>query len=322
MHTGQVTRPLRVGFLVVVLSGIGAGSAWAAGSPTPPPPVVVTQGFGQGNVLIGVHAPGGGSAGGAPVPGGSGAPAVPIGGFAAPAAGGSGGSPASGSQAVNPWVALINAAATQQQCVGAPFVNPQVPCSLALPAPAPAAPGAAPAPPPPAPPAILLAQVAWGALRMPSPLPSRYPMGILKENGHPYTIVNAYTWFWTDPATFQPVSKTVTAGGVSATATATPVSLTFTPGDDGHPVTCKGPGQAWQPNDQTWLPPVNPQGCSYQYPNSSLGMGGDDQVTATYAITWKVTWTGSDGTSGAFNGLQTQTTSRFAVAEVQTVVVR
>jgi len=105
-------------------------------------------------------------------------------------------------------------------------------------------------------------------------------------------------------------------------ATATPVSLTFTPGDDGQPVTCDGPGQEWQPNDQTWLPPVNPQGCSYKYPNSSLGVGGDDQVTATYTITWKVTWTGSDGTSGAFNGMQTQTTSRFAVAEVQTVVVR
>ncbi len=157
---------------------------------------------------------------------------------------------------------------------------------------------------------------------MPVPKPSRYPTGTLKESGHPYTVVNANTWFWTDPATFQPVSKTVTAGAVWGKATATPVSLTFTPGDDGHPVTCKGPGQAWQPNDQTWLPPANPQGCSYQYPNSSLGMGGDDQVTATYAITWTVTWAGSDGTSGAFNGMQTQTTSRFAVAEVQTVVVR
>ena len=57
-------------------------------------------------------------------------------------------------------------------------------------------------------------------------------------------------------------------------------------------------------------------------PDSSLGVGGDDQVTATYTITWTVTWTGSDGTSGAFNGMQTQTASRFAVAEAQTVVVR
>jgi len=134
--------------------------------------------------------------------------------------------------------------------------------------------------------------------------------------------VNANTWFWTEPATFQPVSKTVTAGAVWGKATATPVSLTFAPGDGSHPVTCKGPGQVWQPNDQVWLPPANPQGCSYQYPISSLGVGGDDQVTATYTITWTVTWTGSDGTSGAFNGMQTQSASRFAVAEVQTVVVR
>jgi len=192
------------------------------------------------------------------------------------------------------------------------------------PAAAPGAPAAPPPspPPPPPPPSIALAQQAWGELVLSTPKPSRYPTGILKESGHPYTVVNANTWFWTDPATFQPVSKTVTAGTVWGKATATPVSLTFTPGDGSRPVACKGPGQAWQPNDQTWLPPANPQGCSYQYPNSSLGVGGDDQVTATYTITWTVTWTGSDGTSGAFNGMQTQNASRFAVAEVQTVVVR
>lgn len=84
----------------------------------------------------------------------------------------------------------------------------------------------------------------------------------------------------------------------------------------------KGSGTSWQANDRTWLAPVNPQGCSYRYLKSSHGVGGEEQVTATYTITWNVTWTGSDGTSGAFNNMQTQTTSRFAVDEVQTVVVR
>ena len=147
-------------------------------------------------------------------------------------------------------------------------------------------------------------------------------MGTLKESGHPYTIVNANTWFWSDPTTWQPVNKTVTVGAVWGAATATPVSLNFTPGDGSRTVSCPGPGQAWKANEQTWLAPVNAQGCSYRYPNSSLGVGGDDQVTATYTITWNVTWTGSDGTSGAFTNMQTQTTSRFAVAEVQTVVVK
>ena len=100
------------------------------------------------------------------------------------------------------------------------------------------------------------------------------------------------------------------------------MSLSFTPGGGGRTVTCPGPGTAFTATVDTWVSPVNPQGCSYRYPNSSYGVGGDDQVTATYTITWRVDWTGSDGTSGAFNGLQTQTTSRFSVAELQTVVTR
>jgi hypothetical protein len=51
-------------------------------------------------------------------------------------------------------------------------------------------------------------------------------------------------------------------------------------------------------------------------------VGGDDQVTATYTITWNVNWTGSDGSGGTFNNLQTSTVARFAVAEVQTVIVK
>ena len=247
-------------------------------------------------------------------------PVPPVGGGNAQLIGSGSGSGTTGGSG-NPYVPTTDWAqllgALQSGCQGAPFVNPQVPCSMIPPA----QPAGAPGPPPP-PPSIVLALSAWGELVMPVPKPARYPTGILKESGHPYTVVNANTWFWTDPATWQPVSKTVTAGAVWGTATATPVSLIFGPGDGEPPVTCNGPGQAWQPNDQTWLPPVNPQGCSYQYSNSSLGVGGDDQVTATYAITWKVTWSGSDGTGGVFNGMQTQTTSRFAVAEAQTVVVR
>jgi len=167
-----------------------------------------------------------------------------------------------------------------------------------------------------------LAVAAFGELVMPRPVPARYPSGTLKTNGHPYTIVNANTWFWTDPALWQPVSKTVTAGAVWGKATASPARLTFTPGDGSRPVSCPGPGSPWKANQQTWLAPVNPQGCSYRYPDSSLGVGGDDQVTASYAISWNVTWSGSDGSSGTFNNMQTSTTSRFAVAEVQTVIVK
>lgn len=296
MHSRKVTRLARAGLLAVVLSGTAVEHAWADGTENNPPPVVVTPGQGLGGVLIGVHAPG--SSG-------------------APAGNGAGGAYQGGSSVnSNPFfsVNLPVGAKDWGACPAAGLAF----CGGAPPPPAPGAPAPA-APPPPS--AVALAVSAWGQLQMPSPAPSRYPSGTLKESGHPYTIVNANTWFWTDPATWQPVSKTVTAGAVWGAATATPVRLNFTPGDGSRTVSCPGPGRSWKANEQTWLAPVNAQGCSYRYPNSSLGVGGDDQVTAMYTITWNVTWSGSDGTSGTFNNMQTSTTSRFGVAEVQTVVV-
>jgi len=324
-----VTRLGRAGLLAAVLSGTVAGHAWAVDPPMPP--IVVTPGSGQGQVGIGVYAPGGGNPsgngggatggnapeGGNPSGNGGGGSVVPVGatGGTGSAAGGNG----------NPFIpGNLPVAGPFFYCP--PDLNNPAWVAACNPTAAPAAPagGGAPAPPPPPPPppSIALAQAAWGQLVMPSPAPSRYPSGTLKTDGHPYTLVNANTWFWIDPATWQPVSKTVTAGAVWGKATATPVSLGFTPGDGSRTVTCTGPGSVWVANEQTWVAPVNPQGCSYRYPKSSLGVGGDNQVTSTYTITWQVTWTGSDGTSGTFNNMQTQTTSRFAVAELQTVVTR
>jgi hypothetical protein len=320
MHTRKMTLLTRAGVLAVVLSATPSGYARADG--TNPPPVVVTPGNGH-NILIGVNSPdggapvgsggggasaGNGSGGGAPAGGGSGGTIVPVGSTGAYQGGSNVGS--------NPFAPMGFNNLSNLNCSNSPL---QIANCMMAAAPAPAAAGAPAAPPPPT--SAQLAQAAFGELVMPLPVPSRYPSGILKESGHPYTIVNANTWFWIDPGTFQPVSKTVTAGAVWGKATATPVSLGFTPGDGSHSVSCPGPGSPWKANDQTWLAPVNPQGCSYRYLQSSLGVGGDDQVTATYTITWNVTWTGSDGTGGAFNNMQSQTTSRFGVAEVQTVVV-
>ena len=270
---------------------------------------------------IGLVAPGGGSA----APAGKASGGGGSGGSKAAAAGSGGAYQGGSSVSSNPFfMGDTPADPTTGLSAPCPAAGPAV-CTVpqqpaapaAAPAPAPAAPAA---PPPPS--AFSLAVAAFGELVMPRPVPSRYPSGTLKTNGHPYTIVNANTWFWTDPATWQPVSKTVTAAAVWGTATATPARLSFTPGDGSRPVSCPGPGSPWKANEQTWLAPVNPQGCSYRYPKSSLGVGGDDQVSATYTITWNVTWSGSDGSSGTFNNLQTSTTSRFAVAEVQTVIVK
>ena len=46
------------------------------------------------------------------------------------------------------------------------------------------------------------------------------------------------------------------------------------------------------------------------------------EVTSTYTIGWTVTWTATNGQGGAFDDLQTTANSRFAVAELQSVVSR
>ena len=221
MHARTVTRIVRIGLLAAVLSGTAIGHAWADG--TPPPPVIVAPVGGHG-VQIVVNSPG---AGPAPPPG-NGDGAGGGGGAAVPA--GSGGAYQGGSTvSSNPFfMGYTPVDPTTGLSAPCPAAGPAV-CSV--PQQPPVAPGvAAPAASPP-PSAFSLAVSAWGELVMPSPVPSRYPSGTLKESGHPYTIVNANTWFWTDPGTWQPVSKTVTAGAVWGKATASPVSLSFAPGD-------------------------------------------------------------------------------------------
>ena len=99
----------------------------------------------------------------------------------------------------------------------------------------------------------------------------------------------------------------------------TPTSLSFTPGDGAAAVSCPGPGVAWRPGNGVWTP--SPAGCDYRYPHSSIHQL-DGRVTATYGIQWSVTWTSSTGATGTLPGLTTTSNATFAVAEVQTVVIR
>ena len=86
-----------------------------------------------------------------------------------------------------------------------------------------------------------------GQLDLPDPTITRSPDAKNSDpalGGAPYTWVQLWTWVWTEPQTWAPASVTVAAGGVSVTATGTPVALVFDPGDGGDPVTCDGPGPA------------------------------------------------------------------------------
>jgi len=125
-------------------------------------------------------------------------------------------------------------------------------------------------------------------------------------------LTNLPTWLWINPAEWVPESKTATVPGESVTATATPVSVTWHPGD-GSTVTCQGAGTPYTSADN---PASASPDCGHTYTTSSAGQpGGAFQPTAT--ITWDVTWQGADGAGGVLPPLFTTAVAAFRVAESQ-----
>lgn len=161
-----------------------------------------------------------------------------------------------------------------------------------------------------------LALRAASTFELPDPAPGRYPAGKLPD-GRPYTVVKAYTWYWTSAATWKSDSATARAGANWATVTATPVKLSFSPGDGSGGTSCAGPGEAWSSSYGPWA--AAPSGCDYRYQHSSINQPGG-MITATYTTTWQLTWVGSGGTGGTLPGRETTSQSTFAVAELQSVV--
>jgi hypothetical protein len=116
---------------------------------------------------------------------------------------------------------------------------------------------------------------------------------------------------------WRPISVTASLGPVWATVTATPLRLTFDPGDPRGPgpVTCEGDGP---------LAPyasAEPGACSYRYVNASSTSPFDHYHFQTrLTIDWSIAWTSSTGASGSLPPYSTSTDSLLAVAEIKALV--
>jgi hypothetical protein len=159
-----------------------------------------------------------------------------------------------------------------------------------------------------------LALQALRSLQLPDPVIRRSPSERNRDDG-PYTWVNLWTWYWTSPTTWRALSKSASAGAVSAEVTVTPEVLVFDPGNGAAPVSCPGPGRPWRPADGNSAPSAG--GCGYRY--RSVSSGGP--VTARLSIRWSVEWTGSGGAGGTLPAMTTSATSSFTVQQLQAVVV-
>jgi hypothetical protein len=107
-------------------------------------------------------------------------------------------------------------------------------------------------------------------------------------------LVGLPEWFWIPRAAWGPVSKTVTAGPVWATATAVPVSIIFDAGGGQGGAACRGPGTAYDP-----ALPLSGQHttCSFTYKQPSAGQPGNVYAAAV-TVLWNVFWVGSGDTGG------------------------
>lgn len=167
-----------------------------------------------------------------------------------------------------------------------------------------------------------IAATAESSISLPSP--------VIETNPPKFTIVNFATWFWVSSSLWHSFAATAQLDGVSATAVATPVSVSFSTGDGGN-LTCSGPGTPYRAEDASTATAQTTQtaqttACSHEYmtpstvPGSTSEAAGGFLVTAT--VTWDVSWSShgpgvSEG--GELSPLETSSDTRLRVEQVESV---
>lgn len=128
-------------------------------------------------------------------------------------------------------------------------------------------------------------------------------------------IIGIPVWLWiADPgaSTTGPITRSVSAGGVTVTATGTLDRIVYDMGD-GNQVECMGPGTPFTPG------PASSPDCGYTYTESSDGQPANS-YTVTATCYWTVTWAGG-GQRGAIP-LEYSRSMAATVGELQALTTR
>jgi hypothetical protein len=158
-------------------------------------------------------------------------------------------------------------------------------------------------------PQVLAAQ-ALSKITLPAPVIESSPGG-----GAPQT-VQLPTWTWLPTNQWAPLSATASVPGESVTATATPLSVTWSWGD-GSSTVCTGPGTPYI-NGVSDPAAASPD-CGHTYQHTSASAP-NQQFPVTATLAWTVAWTGG-GTSGTFPNLTTTATTHWTVRQIQSLIV-
>ena len=157
---------------------------------------------------------------------------------------------------------------------------------------------------------------------LPSPprrqIPSLLPSPSIGLNPAPFSIVNLATWLWIDAGIWHSFEATATAGGITATAVATPQDVVWSMGD-GSTVVCRGPGIVYQASEpQTY--------CSHTFRVPSVGQPSSDgdpndgAFRVVASVTWAVRWSavGVPG-GGQLPSLHTSVVEPVRVEQVESI---
>ena len=147
--------------------------------------------------------------------------------------------------------------------------------------------------------ALDLAEQAYARLVVPLPDPVSNP-----PDGR--AVVNIPVWFWVSDWTVR--TESASAGGVTATVTASPLRTRWTTGD-GATLTCDGPGTAYDPARS---PQVQHSDCTHTYSARSGGL------TDTATTTWSVTYAATNGQSGDLGNVTRSTNLPLDVRQLVT----
>ncbi|MCU1392353.1 MAG: hypothetical protein JWM34_781 [Ilumatobacteraceae bacterium] len=134
-------------------------------------------------------------------------------------------------------------------------------------------------------------------------------------------VVNVGMWLWTDSAQFAPVSVTAwvptPTGIASATTTATPLRLAYSPGEPGGQLlVCHGAGEVWQ----TGTDDDAESSCTYAYRHSSE-VSQSGTFGATMTIVWGISWRSNGGASKHLPDFETSSHADVTIREIQAVLV-
>jgi hypothetical protein len=158
----------------------------------------------------------------------------------------------------------------------------------------------------------VLGSLAVDAVRrlLPAPVPGFSPAG--------HGVTQVATWFWTDPASWRPVTAAVAVPGARAEATAVPVGLRFDPGDGPHgdgPVRCAGPGTPWRDG---LAEDASPCAATYRH---TPAVAGRRAWPASVSIEWRISSIvlGGPGPGGTAT---TTVATPLSVVELHALLVR